>query len=248
VQTAATSSRAALGSGDAIVLAGGRGTRLAPVLPDRQKVTVAVAGVPFVLRVVQWLYEAGMTRIVLAAGHRADDVEYALGSMGPWQGKIIISKEPYPLGTAGAVRRAAGSTTGNPVLVLNGDSCADIDPGALLDFHCERRALVSLALVPVPDVARYGAVETTVDDKVLSFAEKSAAPGRAGWISAGVYVFDRAAFDLIPPDRPASLERELFPSLIGQGLYAARFDARFIDIGTPESLAAAPAFFAESMT
>jgi NDP-sugar pyrophosphorylase family protein len=248
MQTAATSSRAVPGGGDAIVLAGGRGTRLAPVLPDRQKVTVAVAGVPFVLRVVHWLRRAGMTRIVLAAGHRADDVEYALQPVGPWPGKIIVSTEPYPLGTAGAVRRAARSTTGNPVLVVNGDSFADIDPAALLDFHRERRALVSLALVSAPDVARYGAVEMSVDDRVLSFTEKSSAPARAGWISAGVYAFDRAAFDLIPPDRPASLERELFPSLIGQSLYAARFDARFIDIGTPESLAQAPAFFAERLT
>jgi D-glycero-alpha-D-manno-heptose 1-phosphate guanylyltransferase len=248
VQTAATNLRAGVGGGEAIVLAGGRGTRLTPVLPNRQKVTADVAGVPFVLRVVHWLRQAGMARIVLAAGHRAGDVEYALQVQPPSRTKIIISAEPHPLGTAGATRRAASSTTGSPVLVVNGDSFAEIDPAALLDFHQDRRALVSLGLVPVADVARYGTVETGVDDNVLSFTEKSDAPARAGWINAGVYVFDRAAFDLIPADRPASLERELFPILIGKGLFAARFDARFIDIGTPESLAAATAFFAESMT
>jgi NDP-sugar pyrophosphorylase family protein len=105
--------------------------------------------------------------------------------------------------------------------------------------------MVSLGLVPTLDVGRYGLVETGDDDEVVSFAEKTEAPARAGWVNAGVYVFERAAFDLIPADRPASLERELFPALIGRGLFAPRFDARFIDIGTPESLAAAPAFFAE---
>ena len=230
------------------MLAGGRGTRLAPVLPNRQKVTADVAGVPFVRRVVCWLRQAGITRIVLAAGHRADDVAHALAEEQPSRTQIIISTEPHPLGTAGATRRAANSTSGNPVLVVNGDSFAEIDPAALLDFHQERRGLVSLGLVPVANVTRYGSVETGVDDEVLSFTEKSDAPARAGWISAGVYVFDRAAFDLIPADGPASLERELFPSLIGKGLFAARFDARFIDIGTPKSLAAATAFFAESMT
>jgi NDP-sugar pyrophosphorylase family protein len=248
VQTAATSVGIGLRGGNAIVLAGGRGTRLASVLPDRQKVTADIAGVPFVRRVVHWLRQAGMTRIVLAAGHRADDVAHALAVGPPSRTQIIISAEPRPLGTAGAVRRAANSTAGNPVLVVNGDSFAEIDPAVLLDFHAERRALVSLALVATPDVTRYGTVLTGNDDEVLSFTEKSAAPARPGWISAGVYVFDRAAFDLIPADRPASLERELFPSLIGKGLFAARFDARFIDIGTPESLAAATAFFAESMT
>jgi NDP-sugar pyrophosphorylase family protein len=230
------------------VLAGGRGSRLASVLPHRQKVTAEVAGTPFLLRIMRWLADAGMARIVLAAGHRARDVEDLIEPRRSALPEIVISAETHPLGTGGAVRLAAQATSRNPVLVVNGDSFAEIDPTALLDFHQDRRATVSLGLVPVPDVARYGAVETSVDDRVLSFAEKADAPARAGWINGGVYVFERAAFDPIPVDRPSSLERELFPALVGRGLFAARFDARFIDIGTPESLAAATAFFAESMT
>jgi D-glycero-alpha-D-manno-heptose 1-phosphate guanylyltransferase len=231
---------------EAIVLAGGRGSRLASVLPCRQKVTADVGGKPFVLRIVEWLRHAGIGRIVLAAGHRAGDLEQVLTSTPTTE--ILVSTEPQPLGTAGAARLAVTSITSNPVLVVNGDSFAEIDLTSLLDFHRDRRALVSLGLVPAPSVARYGAVETSLDDRVLSFAEKSEASTQAGWINAGVYLFERPAFDLIPADRPASLERELFPGLIGRGLFAARFDARFIDIGTPESLAAAPAFFAEHAT
>jgi D-glycero-alpha-D-manno-heptose 1-phosphate guanylyltransferase len=229
---------------EAIVLAGGRGTRLASVLPDRQKVTAEVSGAPFILRVIDWLEQAGIERIVLAAGHRAEDLQQALRLREPKFPRIVISTEAQPLGTAGAVRLAADLATGNPVLVVNGDSFAEIDISALADFHRARAATVSLALVPNSDAGRYGLVETSDDDEVLSFAEKTASAG-AGWINAGVYVFDRAAFDLIPADRPASLERELFPRLVGRGLYAARFDARFIDIGTPESLVAAQTFFAE---
>src|SRR4030095_13421776 len=98
VRTAATSWRVGLGGGNAIVLAGGRGTRLAPVLPDRQKVTADVAGVPFVRRVVHWLQQAGMTRIVLAAGARADDVAHALAVEQPARTQIIISEEWRTLG------------------------------------------------------------------------------------------------------------------------------------------------------
>jgi NDP-sugar pyrophosphorylase family protein len=230
---------------DAIVLAGGRGTRLAAVLPDRQKVAADVGGMPFLLRLVRWLGQAGVTRVVLAAGHRAADIQALAADRGEEGPELVVTVEPEPLGTGGALRFAAQHTSSDPVLALNGDSFAGIDLATLVSFHRERGARVSLALVPVPAAGRYGVVETDARGAVSAFAEKPDAGPAGGWINAGVYVFQRSAFDLIPPDRPSSLEREVFPSLVGRGLFAKRFEARFIDIGTPDSLAAAAEFFAQ---
>jgi len=233
------------GQREAIVLAGGRGTRLAAVLPDRQKVTANVGGTPFALRLAQWLGEAGVNRVVFAAGHRAKDVEALTADSGQ-RPELVVCVEPRPLGTGGAARFAASRTRANPVLVLNGDSIAEIDLRALYGFHRERHAAVTLALAPVPDTGRYGLVHTEADGRVASFHEKVSGVQAPGWINAGVYLFERDALLSIPSNREVSLEREIFPALIGKGLYAMRFDARFIDIGTPESLGAAGAFFGTS--
>jgi NDP-sugar pyrophosphorylase family protein len=231
---------------DAIVLAGGLGSRLRDVLPDRQKVTAPVGGKPFLAKLIDWLTQAGVGRIVLAAGHRAPDVETVAAAYGSRKPPVLISIEPAPLGTGGAARLALPMTVSDPVLVLNGDSFADIDLAVLGRFHAERNARVSLALVKAPSANRYGFVETDVAGAVLSFSEKPAekpAMTSAGAINAGVYVFSRAALSALPEKAPLSLERDVFPDLINHGLYAMLFAAGFIDIGTPESLQAAAGFF-----
>lgn len=227
---------------DAIILAGGRGTRLASALPDRQKVTATVAGKPFFCHVLDRLGEAGIRRAVLATGHRAADVEVALHAYADSRTQVVVSTEDKPLGTGGAVRAATLSTRSDPVLVLNGDSIAEIDFAALLALHRARNAAVTIAAVRAPEPGRFGALQIAADDAVTAFVEK--ADGMAEWINAGVYLFAREALAAIPAGRPVSLEREVLPVLAGRRLYAAKFDVPFIDIGTPASLAAAGAFFA----
>jgi NDP-sugar pyrophosphorylase family protein len=233
---------AANGGIDAIVLAGGLGSRLHDVLPDRQKVTAPVTGKPFLSKLIDWLIDGGVDRIVLAAGHRAADVEAIAAAYAGRKPAVLVSVEPAPLGTGGAARLALAMTESDPVLVLNGDSFADIDLAALRRFHADHHAHVSLALVAAPSVKRYGLVGVDDGGKVLSFSEKPAEAG-AGAINGGIYMFERAALAAIPENIPHSLERDVFPQLINHGLYAMLFKADFIDIGTPESLQAAAGFF-----
>ena len=230
------------GALDAIVLAGGIGSRLREALPDRQKVTAPIAGKPFLGKLIDWLTNAGVGRIVLAAGHRASDVEAVAAAYAGRKPAVSVSVEPAPLGTGGAARLALPMTESDPVLVLNGDSFADIDLAALRQFHTARQARVSLALVTAPSAKRYGLVETGSDGAIRSFSEKPAASG-GGAINAGIYLFQRQALAALPERMPLSLERDVFPGLINHGLYAMLFDAAFIDIGTPESLQAAAGFF-----
>jgi NDP-sugar pyrophosphorylase family protein len=228
---------------DAIVLAGGLGTRLRSILPNQQKVTAIVGGEPFLSHLIRWLADAGIARVVLAAGHRAQDVEALAATLAGSGAPVVVSAEPAPLGTGGATRLALPQTESNPVLVLNGDSFTAIDLTAFRTFHEARSAEVSLVLVPVPDRSRYGALEIDSRGAVLSFREKADSDAAAGNISAGIYLFNRPAVAAIPANRPVSLERDVFPGLIGKGLYAMVFNAGFIDIGTPESLLEAEHFF-----
>jgi NDP-sugar pyrophosphorylase family protein len=230
---------------EAIILAGGRGTRLAPVLRNQQKVTADVGGTPFIERLVRWLGTFGVERVVLAAGYRAVDLEALLLTANSRRQELALSIETEPLGTAGAARLAAEQTSANPLLVLNGDSIAEIDLESFFRFHRTSRARASVVLVPAPGQSRYGFVETAPDGAILRFHEKPDGPQAGGWINGGIYLFERAALDEIPIGHPVSLEREVFPRLIGRGLYGKHFDVRFIDIGTPESLAGAGSFFSE---
>jgi D-glycero-alpha-D-manno-heptose 1-phosphate guanylyltransferase len=228
---------------DVIVLAGGLGTRLREVLPGRQKVTAPVSGEPFLTRLLQWLADAGIGQIVLAAGHRAADVEAVAAARASFGPTVQVSIEPVPLGTGGAARLALPLTDSDPVLVVNGDSFADIDLAAFRAFHSAHRAQASLALVAAPEPSRYGAVKIDANNAVVSFEEKPDVGAQSSAISAGIYLFERATLAAVPGGKLVSLEREIFPDLIGKGLYAILFNSGFIDIGTPESLRSAAEFF-----
>ena len=143
--------------------------------------------------------------------------------------------ESDPAGTGGAVRLAAAHVRGETFLVLNDDSFFDIPLDHLVATHLRREATLTLALAPTPDPARYGSVSCDAEGRVTRFEEKKEnVRGSAEWVNAGIYVFSRHAVAAIPPQGAVSLEREVFPSLVGRGLCAHPFDGFFIDIGVPE--------------
>jgi NDP-sugar pyrophosphorylase family protein len=186
------------------------------------------------------LAAAGLRDVVLLTGYRAEQVRAALGET--YAGlRLHHAPEPEPLGTGGALRRVLGRLASPRVLVLNGDSLADVNLGALEDFHHERGAAGSLVLAWADDTARYGTVDVAPDGRITGFAEKRA--GGAGWINAGVYLFERELIEAIPAGRFVSLERELFPQWADSGgLYGFCCRTSFLDIGTPESYAQAEVF------
>ncbi|MCC7359390.1 MAG: nucleotidyltransferase family protein [Anaerolineales bacterium] len=232
----------ALGGVPAVILAGGQGTRLQAVLPGAQKVVAAVGERPFLAYVLEALAAAGLREAILCTGYHAEQVMAQFGAAyGPL--RLTYSHEPEPLGTAGAVRQALDHTTAETVLVLNGDSFCEADLGAFWAWHRARRAPGSLALTHVPDTTRYGRVRATPEGVVLGFEEKGGAGG-PGWINAGLYLLTRQLVAQTPRGRAVSIEREMFPAWVGQGLCAWPGGGRFIDIGTPASYRAAAAFFA----
>lgn len=220
----------------AIVLVGGEGTRLRPLTSDIPKPAVTLVDRPFLAYAIEWLAAHGVTEVVLACGFLPDVLREALGDHEHAGAAITYAVEPEPLGTAGAIRFAAealGERLEDRFLALNGDVLADLDLSALVRAHDERGARATIALHPVEDSSAYGLVRCDADGQVLEFLEKTgeAVPGE---INAGAYVLERSVLDLVPAGRAVSIEREVFPRLVGEGLHGLLLDGYWMDIGTPE--------------
>jgi NDP-sugar pyrophosphorylase family protein len=226
----------------AAILAGGLGKRLRNVVADRPKVLAPVGDRPFLARWLDRLAAAGFHRIVLLTGHRAEQVREAFGET--YQGmRLIYGEEPYPLGTAGAVRRALPLLPENCILLLNGDSYCEVRIDEFYKRHSRQNAGASLALVRMPDVARFGRVCRDRLGHITAFEEKGRA-GMPGWINAGIYLIERELLAELPTGCPLSLERDVLPHWVVRRLvYGMACGDRFIDIGTPDSYSEAEAFF-----
>ncbi|HWI24708.1 MAG TPA: nucleotidyltransferase family protein [Lysobacter sp.] len=222
---------------EALILVGGLGTRLRGVVADVPKPLAPIDGRPFLAWVLDRLADAGLRRVVLAAGYRADLVEAAIGNR--WQGLDIAHvREPEPLGTGGAVRHALSTLHGaDGVHVLNGDTYLDYDPFALEAVTRALGARIGVALAHMDDVARYGAVRAE-DGRIRGFEEKGGTG--EGWINAGAYFLTRAALDALPSRATFSMETDVLLPAAHAGQLAALTDTDgFIDIGVPEDYARA---------
>jgi len=231
---------------EAMILVGGKGTRLRSVVSDRPKPMADVAGRPFVGWLLSSLRSQGIRRIVLCTGYLGELIEEYLGDGRAWDMDLEYSRDPFPLGTGGAVRHALPRMRGRRFLVLNGDSYCRFDLSLLTSVHERRNARATLWLVKAPDCRRYGSVVLDADGKVQSFVEKASASA-PGWVNAGVYLIDRDAIEPVANDCPFSLEADVFPALIGKGLYAVAAAGSHLDIGTPESYAAAQEFLGQEV-
>ena len=230
----------------AVVLVGGQGTRLRPVVRDLPKPMAKVAGRPFLEWVLLALRSRGVRHAVLCTGYGAEAIESYFQDGASLDMGLSHSREHRPLGTAGAVRQALGKMQSDRFLVLNGDSFCRFDLDRLLKTHLDRRALATLWVVDHEDCRRYGEVVLESDGGISGFAEK-ASKVRSGLINAGVYLLEREVVDAIPEGREVSLERQVFPRLIGNGLYGVIGHGPFLDIGTPEDYKRADDFIAAEM-
>jgi mannose-1-phosphate guanylyltransferase len=218
----------------ALILAGGEGTRLRPLTYTTPKPVMPLAGRPFLSYMLDWAHSHGVDEVILSCGFLSDGVKRVLGDI--YDGmrlRYVIEEEP--LGTAGPVRLALDEgVLQERVIVLNGDVLTDIDLSAELAQHADTGARVTLALYPVDDTASYGVVPTDAEGRVEEFLEKSEGEAPTNRINAGSYVVERDVIEAIPAGRPVSFEREVFPSLVGDGLYGYAAEGYWIDIGTPE--------------
>jgi NDP-sugar pyrophosphorylase family protein len=222
---------------DVAVLAGGLGTRVAARLGDLPKIMAPAGGRPFLDHLLAWLARQGARRVVLCLGHRAAPVLDHLRQSPPAGIEVVCSVEPEPLGTAGGLAYARKLLASDPVLVMNGDTLADVDLAAFLAAFRAARAGLALVSVAVDDPGRYGGLDIDDAGRVRRFREKSAGGAPPYWISAGIYLLGRAALDEVAALGRGSLERDVFERRPAGSIFAFRSAGRFLDIGTPETLA-----------
>jgi NDP-sugar pyrophosphorylase family protein len=220
----------------ALILAGGKGTRLRPLTVYTPKPVVPICNRPFLLYQIDTLRDAGVTDITLSLSYQPNKIEQQLGDGSDFGVKISYTVEPQPMGTAGAYKYAEGLIR-EPTVVFNGDIVTDLDLKAVIREHNERKAAATIVLAPVENPAAYGLVETEADGRVRRFLEKPKADEiSCNTINAGTYVLDPKILDIIPAGEPSSFEYGVFPALLerGESFYAhVPAGAYWIDIGTP---------------
>ncbi|MER5926386.1 NDP-sugar synthase [Streptomyces mirabilis] len=227
---------------EAILLVGGKGTRLRPLTVNTPKPMVPAAGVPFLTHQLARARAAGVEHIVLATSYLAEVFEPYFGDGSGLGLHIEYVTEEEPLGTGGAIRNVAArlrSGPDEPVLIFNGDILTGLDIRALVATHETTGADVSLHLTRVEDPRAYGLVPTEATGRVTAFLEKPQTPEEivTDQINAGAYVFRRSVIDTIPAGRPVSVERETFPELLATGAHLqGMVDSTYwLDLGTPQA-------------
>jgi mannose-1-phosphate guanylyltransferase len=224
---------------EAILLVGGKGTRLRPLTLSVPKPLLPTAGVPFLAHQLARAAASGVTRVVLATSYRSEMFAECFGDGSAFGLEMDYIHEAEPLGTGGGIRNAAArlhSGPDDPVVVLNGDVLSAHDLRAQLDLHRKAEAAVTLHLLEVDDPSRYGCVPTDDGGRVTAFLEKTPNPV-TNQINAGCYVYTRRAIDEIPAGQVVSVERETFPALIesGQTVMGYLDSSYWLDVGTPET-------------
>ena len=224
---------------DVAVLAGGLGTRLREVLPSTPKILAPVRGQTFLEHLLKWLSRQDVCRVILCLGHRSGDVMSFLESRSESCPEIVTVVEPEPLGTAGAVAFARAHFHSDPVMVMNGDTVVDANLDAFLAAHEASGAEASILCAQVECAGRYGRLEIDAGQRVARFVEKDPSFTGSAWINAGVYLFNGPVLQLIGSLAKGSLERDILEKMPAGRIHAFRAGGRFLDIGTPETLALA---------
>jgi len=229
----------------ALILAGGKGTRLRPLTVYTPKPIVPILNRPLLQYQLEILRRAGITDITLSLSYQPNKIEDVIGDGSELGVSLRFVTEPHPMGTAGAYKFAAESTR-NTTIVFNGDILTDIDVATVIETHTKAKAEATIVLAPVADPSKFGLVETDAEGRVMRFLEKPSAETIAQLetknINAGLYVLEPTLLDRIPAKENYSFEYDVFPSLIKDRVpFVAHVlsSAYWRDVGTPESYLAA---------
>lgn len=218
----------------ALLLAGGKGTRLRPLTDRLPKPMVPIMGKPLIERVINKLKEAGVTEVVLSTCYKSHYIKNYLDNGSKLGIKIDYVSEDIPLGTGGAIKNSE-KFFDDTFIVLNSDIVDDISYRDLVKFHKKKKASVSIAMTKVKDPSQYGVIEFDSDNYIDAFKEKpKQGETNSKWINAGVYVFEPEVFKEIPKDRVVSVERDIYPLLLEKGyrMAAYKYNDYWIDVGT----------------
>ncbi|MGH8103470.1 MAG: nucleotidyltransferase family protein, partial [bacterium] len=219
----------------AVVLAGGQGTRLKPFTLRSPKQLLPLANKPFILYLVEYLNGFGIEEIIFSLCYKAEDIMDYLGTDNKSGSHILFSVENEPLGTAGALKNVENYLKDEAVLVMNGDLLTDINITKLIETHRKKKSMVTIALKEVEDPTMYGLVLTDRDGHVKKFTEKPTDTEIADrTINAGIYVIEPKVVAKIPPRKNVSFERDLYPALLEEKVpfYSEVFHSYWLDVGT----------------
>jgi NDP-sugar pyrophosphorylase family protein len=228
-----------------LILVGGLGMRLRPAFDAGPKSVAPIAGHSFLEYLLLQIRRAEFHKVLLCVGYGATQIQDLVGNGSKWGLQVRYSTELEPLGTGGAVKRAAPLIDSQHFLVFNGDPFLAIDLQRMVEEHIRSRALATVALAKVHDSSRFGNVALRADGVIEQFAEKRAFLGvdtqASHIVSGGIYVFSNPVLDLIPATGAVSLEHDIFPQLVTKGIRGFLTDGYFIDIGLPEDFKRAQA-------
>jgi len=216
---------------EAIILAGGMGTRLQEVVADVPKPMAPVRGKPFLFYILHWIRQFPIDKIILSVGYKSESIiehfGYSFGTI-----PLNYAVEDKPLGTGGAVVNALSHTESDSILIINGDTWFPVDINSFLDFHIQSNAVFSVALKKMNNFSRYGSVELSGDTIVRFNAKKQC---EEGLINGGIYLVKRSFFGSQRYPEVFSLEEDMLVTEAGKPVLKGMvFDTPFIDIGIPE--------------
>ncbi|MDY4784945.1 nucleotidyltransferase family protein [Pygmaiobacter massiliensis] len=221
---------------EAIVLAGGFGTRLAHIVSDVPKPMAPVCGKPFLQYILDDLARQKVTRVILAVGYKAECIETFF--VGSYRGmELVYSLEDKPLLTGGAIKKALAMCREPNVFILNGDTFFQVPFQKMAKAHCRQEALLTVAVKKMTHFDRYGTVQLAESNLIQGFTEKQ--PCEAGLINGGVYLLQRSALNFISAEA-FSFETDFMEKQVEkERFYAFLSEGYFIDIGVPEDYAKA---------
>ena len=220
----------------AIMLAGGQGTRLRELYPDRPKALVPILNQPFISWQLDWLASAGIHAVHIAAGYMASAIRDWISSNTPKNMTLALSEESVPLGTAGALKHIENYIQTNPFVVINGDSLLpNLDWHEFVEAHRRSNETVTIAVTHIEEAGRYGTVEFDGSNLVTAFLEKT--DRKSGWINGGLYIMNQETMRHIAPDQSLSLEKDFFPVMSSRRtLQIYKSIGPLLDMGTPDGI------------
>tara|TARA_A100001015_G_scaffold315210_1_gene426494 strand:- start:1806 stop:2507 length:702 start_codon:yes stop_codon:yes gene_type:complete len=229
----------------AIILAGGKGSRLGSIVKDTPKPLLKINNSPFVLKIVERMIDQGVKSIIFCLGYKPQKFINFFGNGSKWGIKISYVIEKKLMGTAGALRAAYRKISKSSIIVLNGDSFCYFDIPNLLRQHRLNNSDVTISVLKTDKIKRYGLVSFNKNLKINNFDEKPSSHRKnINYINAGVYLINKDFIHEIDSSKPISLEKEFFPENLDKKIYAFIIkNKKFIDIGTPNSLKKADFFF-----